>query len=220
MAISTKAELKTAVAAWLERSGDSTVTDQDDNWIVLAESYLTRMIPALRESWTTKTDYTGSVGSRELTLPTDFVEPAWLHMILSGDTQEQELTPDRHQTMPRYATNAPPQRWCILGSKINFDSPCDGAHTFYFRYRQKLALDDDSDTNWLLTHHPDLYLHATLFHAAIYLEKPEFAAGMKGLVTEAINEVGRIESRSSAIAPVRIDPALGAGARFNINIGE
>ena len=138
MAISTYAELKTAIATWLERSGDSAVTGNAADFVTLAESRLNRSL-SLR-AMETETTLTGTVSSRQLTLPSDYVEPKSLFLTTFG-TQDW-LRPFLAGTETLGTTNGTPTAWTINGTAIDLDRPCDQAHSFLFRYRQSFALSD------------------------------------------------------------------------------
>jgi hypothetical protein len=207
LAISTLAELKTAIETFRERSGDATITGNAADFVTLAEARLNRKLPPLREMWS-NTPLTGTVDSRELSLPSDYVEPEFLK-ITSSDRFD-ELKPETAKAMRYYDTSGEPTAWCINGSKINLDRPCDSAYTFSFRYRAKLQLGSAGaqlTTNWLLTHHPDLYLAAVLVWSGLLI-KDEDVAVWRALLDEGMDEVAYTESRSTSVATLGVDPAL------------
>ncbi|MCP4386308.1 MAG: hypothetical protein GY798_33685, partial [Hyphomicrobiales bacterium] len=83
MAVSTYSELQTAVVSWMARDGDSDLTSKAPDFISFAESRLNRDLDL--RVMETDTLLTGTISSRELTLPTDLVEPISLHLTTFGD---------------------------------------------------------------------------------------------------------------------------------------
>ena len=204
MAIGTYDELKTAIAAWLERAGDTAVSSQAADFITLTEARLNRTLP-IREA---KVDspLTGVVSSRELTLPTGFVEPIYLHLI--DGTDRIPLKAENARSMVYLTDSGRPSAWCINGDAIDLDCPCDAAYSFVFRNRQKLALSGAAPTNWLLTNHPDVYLFGALVEASIFFPNPEFASAMNQRFDRAVAEISDIEARSEGIATLSVDIGL------------
>jgi hypothetical protein len=82
MAISTYASSKTALETWLARSGDADVVANAADCISMGESRLNRLLDL--RMFRADTTLTGTVSSRTLTLPTDFVEPIALFVTISG----------------------------------------------------------------------------------------------------------------------------------------
>lgn len=213
-AITTYAELQDAIIRFPMRTGDAEFTADATTFIQLAESKLNREL-ALRVM-EVDTGLTGTVGSRLMDLPADYVEPIALH--LTTFDEWTELRPDVAGDMPLCMTNGIPDAWCVNGASIQLDTPCDQAHTFTFRYRKSFALSDDEPTNWLLTNHPDLYLAGSLFWGGGYMMAPAQATYWKAVLDEALGEVRWKESRST-LSTLRVDPALAGRGGFNINRG-
>ncbi len=216
MAISTYAELKTAIANWLERSGDTTISANAGDFIALAESRLNRAL-ALR-AMETETTLTGTASSRSLVLPADFVEPKSLFLTTFGT--QGRLRPFLAGTEPLSTANGTPTAWTVNGTNIDLDRPCDQAHSFLFRYRRSFALSDGAPTNWLLSNHPDAYLFAALIEANIFLGDNEAAVGWELRLGQALGQIADKEGRSKSRATLVTDPALGAAGGFTITTGE
>lgn len=214
MAISTYSELQTAVSNWMVRSD---LAGSAAEFITLAESRLTRKLP-LREMWTTA-PLTGAVDARTIALPTDYVEAAFLKLTTDGGRADP-ITPYTVDTLPYTQTSGSPCGWAVDGATIALDRPCDQAHTFDFRYRQRFSLSDGSPTNWLLTNHPDVYLAAVLMWGGAFVKNINEAVQWKGLLDEAIEELTWIEGRGDALAPQQFDPALVSNRRFDLIRGE
>lgn len=204
MSISTKAELKTAAANWLD---DTSLTSRLDEFVTLGESRINRDFGSIRMAWTDE-DLTGTPDSRELTLPTDFVEARAL-FLTTFDIQTM-LAPFVAGTFELDTTSGTPGGWCINGANIDLDRPCDSAHTFSFRYRARWQLDADGDTSWLLENHPDVYLAAVLIEAFVYRQDSVNAVAWETRYRMAKDEIEENEARALAVAKLRVDPALTA----------
>jgi hypothetical protein len=211
MAISTKSELKAKALSYLARSGLST---HMDDFVKFAESRLNRDLPLT--AFEIDTALTGTIGSRELALPDDFVEPISLDLTTWGFDR---LIPRTAGVMQYLSTNGTPSEWIINGSNIDLDCPCNQAHTFSFRYRQSFALEEDDDTNWLLTHHPDVYLAAVLAEAFGFARNFDAASAWGSRTVEAIDAIHWKDARSKSIGQLSVDAGLQTPALFNIQRG-
>lgn len=180
MAISTYAELQTAIADWLARSdlsGDAV------DFITLAEAHLNREIPAVE----TDVTLTGTLDSRRIDISANSVVSALaLFLVDSSSGDEIEITRKADGTFPYLDTSGEPQFWAIDGTNIDFDRPLDAAYTFRFRIRQKYTLSASATTNWLLTNHPDVYLAASLLWGGVFkrgsFEMETYSALLKGAI--------------------------------------
>jgi hypothetical protein len=215
MAISTYTELKAAIEAWLSRQGDASITANAADFISLAEARLNRDLP-LRVMQTTTT-LTGTVSSRAVALPSDFIEPIALFLTTFG--VETFLKPLVAGNFEYETTSGTPAGWCINGTNIDLDAPCDQAHTFSFRYRKSFALSDADPTNWLLTNHPDCYLSACMVEAGIFAED-ERASSWEQRLRSAIDSIAWVDARSIAVGTLSVDPALRAPGRFDFATGR
>ncbi|MCZ4270894.1 phage adaptor protein [Maritalea porphyrae] len=207
--------LKTAVALYQWRTDDTAFENNVDSMIQNAGARLNRKLQL--RVMQVNTDLTGTIGSREIALPSDYVEPISLHLTTFGEPCE--LRPSIAGQMPLHTGNASPDAWCIDGTNISLDHPCDVAHTFRFRYRKSLVLDATTTTNWLLTNHPDIYLAAVCVWGGVFMRDQEEAVKHKALLEEGLEELGNIESRNTSIAPLTVDAALVSRGGFNINNG-
>jgi hypothetical protein len=213
--ITNYATLKTAVEKYLNRTGDASLSDEIDGMVQMAGSRLNRKL-ALRVMQD-DAELTGTVGSREIALPDDFVEPYALRLTTFGDATD--LKPSLAGKMPLYDSRGVPQAWSVDGANIALDHPCDQAHTFLFRYRKSFVLSEAEDTNWLLTNHPDIYLAAVCVWGGVFMLSDEDAVRFKVILEEGLEELAWQESRSKSIATLSVDPALTSRGRFNIISG-
>jgi hypothetical protein len=207
MAISTYTELKTAVASWAHRTD---LTSVIPDFITLAESRINRLVQL--NNTEQETTLTATINVRTIALPAGFIEPKDLWLTYYGDRLGMRyLIPEEMQV---YDTSGQPDYWTIDASNIAFDRPADKAYTFVLRYTGLLTLSDASPTNWLLTNHPDLYLHASLMECAGYIRDAELLGVATSAFNLALQEINDKEHRKQSLATLSTE--LASGPRSNI----
>ena len=188
MAISTKAELHTAVANWLNRSD---LTSRIPEFIDLAEASFNRNLRTrdmlVRTTTTASAQYIG--------LPADFLEMQNIELT-STDPPKRLIyaTSDRSDDFRQQRSNkiAEPIYYTIEGKAIQLMPTPDTDYTLQINYYKTVpALSDalDSGDNWLLVAHPDVYLYATLMQASPYLMDPQAAQQWDGLLARSMQEL-------------------------------
>jgi hypothetical protein len=191
MAISTYSELKSAVADWLNRSD---LTAAIPNFIQLAEAKFNR---ELRTRQQVKRAYATLTG-QYIQIPTDWLEAINLQLNVTPVRVLDFVTLDQADRIRanRYGeTNA--DAYTIVGEQLEVIPPVGTNTEIDMTYYMKIpALSDGSPTNWLLTAWPDLYLYATLVHAAPYLREDERVAIWKGLADQLLEEVRMSDERA------------------------
>lgn len=215
MAISTYAELKSAVADWVER-GD--LTSRIPDFIALAESRINRKLS--RSGAEFETTLTGVPGSRFISLPTDF--DTALVLWINLPTGRERLNPVSPYVVDTVSTSGRPSFWSISEERVQFERPLSEAYTFTLRQTNLLKLSDAAPTNELLTKWPDVYLYGALAEAAPYMLDDERMAMFDPKFEKAMLEVTEHEARNRAQAVLRIDlPGLSRRRRiFDINRGS
>lgn len=163
MAISTYGELKTALENWQYASTSLTAVAADI--VTLAQGYINRRL-RVREM-VTQDDITPTAGL--FALPSDFLQVRHIaelgsyriplkYIALEG---ADRLFPTRQSGTGLYYT--------FIGSNIRvFPTTTNDIELTY--YAKLAAFDDDSDTDWLLTKMPNLYLAACQAMAAEFLK--------------------------------------------------
>ena len=195
MAISTKAELHTAVANWLNRSD---LTDRIPEFIALAEASFNRNLRT-REMLVRST---ASVTGQYVSIPTDFLE--MLNIELTSTTPPKRLiyiTSDRSDDYREQQNNktGKPSYYTIEGESIQLLPTPDATYTLQLNYYQDipaLAALADSGNNWLLLAHPDIYLYSTLMQASPYIMDPNSAQQWDGLLARSMQELQAADDKS------------------------
>ncbi len=167
MALSTYADLKAAIASWLNRADlSSTIPD----FIRLAESTLNDV---LRQA-DMITQSTGiTITSGKATLPADALEIVYAQVGSTEDEPLEQISPQQLTMLRRTRTKgaANPRFFAIIGRQIVV-TPTPASGTLDIDYYQRIPTlvgGLDSGTNWLLTDAPHLYLYTSLLHATPFL---------------------------------------------------
>jgi hypothetical protein len=195
MAISTKAELHTAVANWLNRSD---LTARIPEFISLTEAGFNRNLRT-REMLVRST---ASTSGQYVSLPTDYLE--MLNIELTSTSPPKRLvyiTSDRSDDYRERQNNktGTPDYYTIEGASIQLLPTPSEAVTVQLNYYQDIpALSGlaDSGNNWLLLAHPDVYLYGTLMQASPYVMDPQSAGQWGGLLDRAMQELRLSDEKS------------------------
>ena len=195
MAISTKAELHTAVANWLNRSD---LTARIPEFISLTEAGFNRNLRT-REMLVRST---ASTSGQYVSLPTDYLE--MLNIELTSTSPPKRLvyiTSDRSDDYRERQNNetGTPDYYTIEGASIQLLPTPSAAVTVQLNYYQDIpALSGlaDSGDNWLLLAHPDVYLYGTLMQASPYVMDPQSAGQWGGLLDRAMQELQLSDEKS------------------------
>ena len=165
MAITTYAELKSAVADFLNRDD---LTNTIDTFIDMAEAQLNRDV----RHWKMEQRSTAEIDDQYLTLPTDWLETIRITM---QDTVPYVLNLASRDQIEEYRlrganVSGKPVYYSHIAGEIELYPTPDATYNIEMLYAQKIdALSDSNTSNWLLTEAPDLYLYAVLMETAIYL---------------------------------------------------
>lgn len=191
MATSNYAELKSAVADWLNRAD---LTSAIPNFVALAEAKFNR---DLRTRQQVKRAYATLTG-QYIQLPTDWAEGINLQLNVNPVRVLDFVTTDQADRIKarRYGdTDA--DAYTIVGSQLEVIPVVGDDTEIEMAYYAKIpALSDSNTTNWLLTEWPDLYLYGTLVHAAPYLREDDRIATWKGLADQLTEEIRLSDERA------------------------
>lgn len=218
MTIASYSDLKTAVADWLERA-DSTTVARIPDFITLTESKINRALNI--RAMETDASLTATAGARTIALPTGFREPQALWIVIDGD--RRDLRPVIPELIEAASESGEPTVWCVDGSNIAFERPCDQAYSFVLREMVGLALSDAVPTNLVLANHPDLYLWGAVYQAGLYLRDNDLINTAKGLFDQALEEAQAKEAKAKSMAPLVTEVsrgALGMRSGFDIRTGR
>lgn len=184
MAISTYAQLKTAVGDYGKR-GDATA--KIDTFIDLAEADIWANL-RIKEM---QTRATGNLSTRTLALPTGFLEMRKLRLT----TTPYELEYASPESMEIYSSSGRPTEYTIT-DQIEFNKTPDSTYAYEILYYQSLtALSASQTTSSVLTRYPSIYLYGTLKHYFDWCRNEEQAMKYEMKFQDAINKANRNEKR-------------------------
>lgn len=214
MALTTYTNLKAACADWLSR-GD--LDQQIPDFIKLAEATLNKVIRSTR--MIANADVTVNAANRKASVPADMIEPIYVTVKADEDYPLEQVSPEHLAVLRRNRLRAQgkPRYFAIIGRSIEV-VPTPGEQTLLdMAYYQAIpTLTELNETNWLLTHEPDLYLYTTLLHAAPFLQDEGRAAMFGNLLAQQVsaavqqNRTVSLDTKPSG-AMLAAAPAAGPG---------
>lgn len=165
MAVSTYAELKTAVANWL---ADSTLTSRIPEFIVLVEGRI-RRDERIRFRGMEATE-TITINSQTEALPTRYLGMRSFYIQGSPNRRLEYLNPENFWIRLQGGTTGRPKFFTVEGNNLVFAPTPDTAYTGIFQHYASFApFSSDTDTNTLLTDHAGIYLYGALVEAAGFI---------------------------------------------------
>lgn len=201
MAITTYAELKTAIANWVDHAN---LGDRVDEFIDLAEA---RMNDELRvRRMLTRTYET--ISSEFVSLPTGWLGMRNLDYTSGGIRYSLKYETPEWMDRQHDGGTGQPRAYTILGSEIQLWPAPDTSYRLDWSYWKAItALSDADTTNWVLTNHPDLYLFGAGAEANKYLKNiPEYKNDLArfGELLKRIQRADKRDKYSGAALQVRV----------------
>jgi hypothetical protein len=198
VAISTHAELKAAIASWLNRSD---LTELIPDFIALAEADMTRnlVLPTIVG------EDTLDAGSDELDLSAILGYPK--SVVMNTTTYMHPLV---MTTLPALAGlrrigSGVPWYYAFADSKLYLDVVADSAYDIKIEYVPDLVPLSITPTNATLTRSPDIYLFGALKEAELYLEhderNPVWSAKYQKSVADENDARERAQYGAAPVAP-------------------
>lgn len=201
VAISTYAELQTAVENHLHRSD---LTSRVPEFIALGEARINRRLRVAQQE--KRATATCSTTARTLALPTDFLEMTAIALVINSVTDELfGLSPMPLERVADDSTTAPSRpSFFLIRDALEFDCIPDTAYTVRMRYIRRWDIATDS-TNWLLTYHPDIYLYTALTAAEPYVKNDGRVQVWASMAAAAMDEAKRMDGRYRNVAKLMTD---------------
>lgn len=187
MAISTYAELVTALSNWLDRSD---VSARAPEFIALAEDTINKRL-RIRAM---ENRATATVSTEYVAMPTGFLEMRNFQLNTSPKTRLDYATPENIDTFWTGSTTGKPRFYTFIGGEIQLAPSPDGSYTAEMDYYKKWDIATDL-TNWLLTNSPSVYLYGSLLAAEPFLKNDKRINVWGPLFEKALMDVETADSR-------------------------
>lgn len=199
MAISTYAELNTAVANWMARTD---LTARIPEFITLAEAKLNRRLFVRQmEARATTTVDTSSTDPEFITLPSDFQSMRSVRLSGVAGKPRLEFYTQTQIDDYRYSidnVSGQPIYFAIVGSELQLAPTPNENFVLEMVYRANLtALSDNSTSNWLLSLAPDAYLYGALVEASMFMQNDDRVPMWAAAYQAAIDGVNDMAARQS-----------------------
>lgn len=185
MAISTYAELQTAVASWMNRT-DLTATIPD--FIVSAEGRIARDLRVSR--MITTGTLTTTIAAREVTLPASWLEFKSLRVA------DEPLSYVPAEGIAEYDDITEANVYSIEGGQLLLGPIPATAYAVAVKYYSRIVALATTPTNWLLTSHPFVYLYGALIEGAIFTMDDKAIGKWGQLYQKTIDELHAEDRRA------------------------
>ncbi len=167
MAFDTYSDFQAAIANWLNRAD---LTGAIADFITQAEATCNKVLRT--RYMVAEATVTVAAGTDRVALPADFIDLLYVTGNIDPTRTLIKQVPDwmAKQQRLRLKTPGVPLYYAVIGANI-LVCPVPAAVTgLTISYYQEIpALSNSNTSNWLLTHHPDIYLYTALMHAAPYM---------------------------------------------------
>ncbi len=210
MAITTFAELKTAIANWLERDD---LTNRIPEFVSLAEDRIGLETDIRIRAMETSSDLT--VDAQTVALPTRYLESRRIYLDGTPRRRLDFLTPENFWIRNLSTQTSQPQFFTVEGEDLVFgpapDSTYTGKHLFYQKFA---SLSADTDTNWILTNARGLLLYGSLLEAEPFIKNDPRLTLWASLYDDLVEKVKKSDKRdrySGAPLMARSDVQIDVG---------
>ena len=192
MAISTYAELQTAIANFAARTD---LGAQIPDFIKMAEARMSRELET--RSQEKRAQATLTAGNEYISLPQDMREIREVKLNTSPLTVLEYKSPAQIDKDHSTTGNSKPRAFCVIGDELKLRPIPDSAYVAEIVYVGDIeALSATQTTNNILTRHPDAYLSGSLVELYTYLMDEQRAQVYDQKFSRAIEEIKRDEDRS------------------------
>lgn len=184
MAVTTYAELQTAVGNWL---ANQVSTDRIPEFIALAEAEMSRV---LFDNSAEKRAQTATVaGTARVSLPSDCRRVRALRLDGVAGASLVYLVPTIFNDLATLGQGKP-NLYTVEANALRLSPVPDAEYTLEIVYQQGVtALSDAAPTNDILTRHPDAYLHGALMQAYDFLMDEARAGKARQRFNELLIEI-------------------------------
>lgn len=187
MAVTTYAELQSAIANFLARSD---LTANIPDFITLAEARMSRELET--RSQEKRATASTTAGDEFISLPTDLRKIRLVKTNTSPVEVLEYATPSTYYDTYSATAGGNPEIYTVIGTELALRPIPSSVITIEIIYSQDIAsLSDSNTSNTILARHPDAYLYGSLAQAHIFLLDEARATQYDALFSRAMNEIRR-----------------------------
>lgn len=207
MALTTYAELKAAIADWLNRTD---LTARIPDFITLTEASLNRDLRT--QDMMASSTLTTTAGSEVVALTDNMVEVRSAVLQTNPSAVLSFMSMQALEERYALAASGTPVAFSVVGEALRLRPVPDAAYDIVMTYYASIAaLSDEVATNWVLQEHPDLYLYGALVQASPYLGDDAKAAVWAGLYARALDALDAADNRAQwATSPIVMQIPVGS----------
>lgn len=199
MAITTYAELQTALQNWTHRND---LTSIIPDFITQAENDINRRL-RIREM-ETEADITITGGTRTAALPSDFGELRRFYLSAAPIVQLEYMAPNDYWRRYTSTSTGQPIVFTIEGSNLVFGPSPDSSYTGKLQYYRKLPA-ISSSAHGVFTANPFLYLYGAMSEAERYMKNDKRMVMWEQKVDQMIQALHAQTSRVAGSMSIRDD---------------
>lgn len=184
------ANMTTALQKWLNREGFTSLTDQTDDLLAIAQRRIERECDLKAMMAVT----TLAVNAQTIAAPADLLRVR--SMSFDEGTGTQEIVGAPLGQVLRYGSTAAPTRYAVVGTNFYFGPAPDQEYTVTLIYFTSMGvLTSGNTTNWLTDNAPEFLLWAAMLEACLFLKDDARAQVWEGRYTQIKGEVMKAEER-------------------------
>lgn len=164
--MTTHIQLKNDIDSWLARNDISGGSDVAQI-VTMCEAELARTVRVVDQLTTS----TLTASSRNTALPSDYLSMRSVTLDVTDGRTLEYMTSDVIRESNIWDASGNPRAYTIEGSNLVLaPAPSSSLTVDIVYWKRYAALSADSDTNWILTNHYDLYLFCALKNASTLLQ--------------------------------------------------
>jgi len=190
VSIETYAELKTAVANFIDRTD---LTSRIPEFITMSEAAIGRDVRIRQMEKRAIAD----ISTEYVDMPTDFILQRNIQLNTSSQERLKYLTPEQMDIYRPSQTTGKPKNYTIIGTEFQFKPVPDATYEVEIAYFARFsALSGDNDTNWLLTNQPGIYVYGALVQASPYVKDDERTALWASLYNAEVKAINKQDNEA------------------------
>jgi len=205
LTISTYADLKTQIASHLNRSN---LTSSIPLFVQLCETRIyygssepNFITEPLRLRAMEQSSY-ATFSAQKTALPTDFLKSRRIYIDGANPFELDFLTPDQFWRRYIATTSGTPKHYTLEAENIVVGPTPDSSYTGRLLYYKKFSsLSADSDTNWILTNAPGVYLFGALAEAYRYIRNMDQAIASLATFSGLVNSLNNADKSDRYASP-------------------